>query len=115
MAFNESEIKKYSQILDEFCQKHGPPPRIHDKLKWEYKIENQSVFLLEVRPRWDNPEEQTKFPYFKTTFVKTSQTWKLYWRRANGRWDRYDPYPTGKSLREILEIVKEDKHQCFFG
>ena len=115
MAFNESEIKKYSRMLDEFCQKYGPPPHLHEHVKWDFRIENQSIFIFEIRPEWDNPEEKYERDCAKITFVKSRQTWKLYWMRANSKWYSYNPYRSTKSLKTILEIIKEDEFSCFFG
>jgi hypothetical protein len=35
--------------------------------------------------------------------------------RASGKWEIYEPFPESTYLDKIIEIIKEDKHACFFG
>ncbi|HET8885791.1 MAG TPA: DUF3024 domain-containing protein [Salinimicrobium sp.] len=35
--------------------------------------------------------------------------------RASGKWELYQPFPKSSYLDEILLMIKEDKHGCFFG
>jgi hypothetical protein len=51
----------------------------------------------------------------KTTYVKSSNNWKVYWLRANGNWYSYEPKPTVKSFTDFITLVEEDKHHCFWG
>ncbi len=41
--------------------------------------------------------------------------WNLYWMRASGKWELYDPFPESTHLGKIIEIINEDKHGCFHG
>jgi hypothetical protein len=47
--------------------------------------------------------------------VKTQRLWKVFWRRADLNWHRYDPKPEVASLEEFVALVGADKHACFFG
>ena len=104
------------ETLENFVDRLRPDTEeIRKKLDYGYNIENQSIFLSEIRPDWKNPEVIRQHPFAKTTYIKSSDTWKVYWMRANGKWYPYDPAPTVPSLKKFLEIVKNDKHHCFFG
>ena len=115
MAFSEFEVKRYSNLVEEFISLNGPPVHIHDQLKWGYRIEGQSIIIFEIRPRWDDPEEKIESVIAKTTFVKSKQTWKIYWQRADLRWHGYKPVPEVGRLEEFLAVVKTDEYCYFFG
>jgi hypothetical protein len=51
----------------------------------------------------------------KATFVKRSGTWKMYWKRADLKWHRYEPEPEVETLEEVLAIAERDEYGCFFG
>lgn len=48
-------------------------------------------------------------------FYKSRHQWNLYWMRAIGKWELYEPYPEATNLHSIIEILKKDKYGCFFG
>ncbi|MBC2716010.1 MAG: DUF3024 domain-containing protein [Desulfobacteraceae bacterium] len=37
------------------------------------------------------------------------------WKRASGKWERYEPKDTTKELRNLVQVIKEDMYGCFFG
>jgi hypothetical protein len=115
MAFNELETKRYEKLLQEFIEQHGPQGHIRLKLRWGFKIEGQSVELLGIRPRWNDPTKKTSSGYAKAIYVKKDKFWKIYWMRADLRWHRFPPYPSAKTLEEFLAVVLADEHHCFFG
>ena len=45
-----------------------------DQLDFGYRIDGQNVYLFEIRPRWDKPEEITETPVAKTTFIKSKNS-----------------------------------------
>jgi hypothetical protein len=115
MAISEFEIKKCEKDIEKFMSKHRPPAHIRSEVDIGYRIDNQSVELFEVRPRWDNPQEKTETPVAKATFIKAKQIWKVYWQRSDLKWHSYDPMPKVKYLEDFLSVVGEDKHSCFFS
>jgi len=115
MAISEFEIKRCERELQKFLEAQRPPPHMRDKLDFGYRIEDQSVEIFEVRPRWDKPSEKLESSIAKTTYVKSKSYWKVYWKRADLKWHSYDPKPTTKTIEEFLELVAEDEHCCFFG
>ena len=115
MAFTVSQIEEIKTGMTHFLSRRRPPPEIRDKVDLQYRISRQSVEILEVRPRWDDPEEQTVQPIAKTTYVRTQNVWKIYWMRADLKWHGYTPQVEVNSFAEFTEIVEEDAYACFFG
>ena len=115
MAISEFEKKKCEREMDKFLKAHRPPAHIRDEVDLSYRIENQSVEILETRPQWDNPNEKTEIPIAKATYVKKDQVWKIYWQRQDLKWHSYTPVPTVKHFEQFLEVVGDDANACFFG
>ena len=114
MAFSEFERKRIEKIVGTFCQ-NRVPERARTQLRYIYRIEGQNVFLSEDRPRWDNPDEWLALDFAKLTYVKSRKIWKLYWMRASGRWERYEPCRKDKHLENLITVIGEDQYGCFFG
>jgi hypothetical protein len=108
-------IVEVIEIMENYVESIRPPESIRDRLDITYKIEDQSVILQEVRPVFKRPGEIGEYGYAKATFVKRSNKWKVYWKRASGKWDPYPPTPEVNDLKEFIELVEEDRHHCFKG
>ncbi len=115
MSLSEFEIKRCEKALKKFMAQHRPPAHIRNELDLDARINDQSVELFEIRPRWDEPAEKIEMPVAKATYIKRQELWKVYWQRADLKWHAYDPLPTVKTLEEFLDAVGEDHHHCFFG
>lgn len=115
MALDNLQTADIIEALENFVERKRPPEHIRKKLDIGYKIEDQDVFIFEIRPQWNNPEIIREHSIAKATFVKTKNHWKVFWKRADIKWHRYEPMPTVKTIREFGEIVEKDTHHCFFG
>lgn len=115
MALNELQIKEVEQAGSAFLKEKRPPPEIRNQLDLAYRIDGQSVFVYEIRPRWDNPNVIMEVPVAKTTFVKSRNYWKIFWMRADLKWHAYDPVPYVKTIDAFFKLVDEDELGCFFG
>lgn len=115
MAFDSLESADLKEILDNYIEKIRPPEEIRKKLDYNYKIQNQSIILIEIRPLWNNPNKIIESPFAKTTFIKRKKVWKVYWMRANLKWYLYDPKPEVTTLKKFLNLVEKDEYHCFFG
>jgi len=83
---------------------------------YDFETEGQAVLLFEVRPVWmGEPGEVSRGPFAKFRWVKTRQSWHIYWMRASGRWHSYEPASEACSLEEALDIMEFDEYGCFFG
>jgi hypothetical protein len=103
------------EVLENYLSRNRPPEHIRNKLDIGYRIENQSVYLFEIRPDWQNPNITRNKDFAKTTFVKGQKVWKVYWLRADLKWHPYDPKPQVRNLSDFIKLVEEDKHACFKG
>lgn len=115
MAFTELERSAVEEGLDRFLEKRRPPPDIRSELDLQYRIFDQSVELMEVRPHWEDPDEIMETPVAKLTYVRSRALWKIYWMRQDLKWHGYEPVPQVGTLTKALEVVGEDRYCCFFG
>lgn len=106
---NESTIKNYVESL------RPEDIEIREQLDVGYSYDGKIVILFEIRPDWINPKEKQQIEFAKIRYYKSKKEWNLYWMRASGKWELYKPFPESTYLDRIIEIIKEDKHACFFG
>lgn len=115
MAISEFEERRCRRELDKFLGDRRPPPSLRDQVDLGYRIQNQSVEIFELRPRWDDPSQKFESPIAKATYVKSQKNWKIYWQKSDMKWHSYSPCSEVKLLEEFLQVVIEDEHCCFFG
>ena len=101
--------------MDSYISKVRPPKEIRNQLDLSYEIADQSVILNEVRQRWNNLTEIMVNGYAKTTYVSSKNIWKVYYIRSDMKWHEYKPFPAVNNLKKFLQLVDEDKHNCFKG
>ena len=114
MAISEFEIFKVKKLAKEFCDDRNKLYR-SDKIRIDYLLDDQTLFLLEIRPKWDDPSEKTELMIAKILYVKKDRLWKLYCQRQNMSWLQYEPGGTNKDLEPLLKLVWDDKKSCFWG
>ena len=108
------EIHKINKFVGTLCDKRSPES-IRNQLRYEHTIENHDVIIYEVRPRWDKPDEHTRMPCAKLTFVRTQNVWKLFWHRADMKWHAYGPLKSSRDLADLIAEIDRDPNGCFFG
>lgn len=106
---NETTVKEYVESI------RPKDPEIRKQVDIGYNYENKTFVLYEIRLIWDKPNEIQHIEFAKIRFYKSKHAWNLYWMRANGKWELYDPFSKSSYLQKIIEIIKEDKNGCFFG
>lgn len=106
---NEMTIKTFVESL------RPEDIEIRKQLDIGYSYDGKVIILFEIRPVWNNPIEIQNIEFAKIRFYKSRRKWNLYWMRANGKWELYDPFPESTYLDKIIEVIKKDKHGCFFG
>jgi len=114
MTFSELELKRIDKIIGEDFRNRVPPEH-RDKLRYEFRIESHNVLLSEVRPRWDQPEEWLAVDFAKLRYIRSQGIWRLYWKRASGKWELYEPKSEARNLNKLFDAIREDKYGCFFG
>ncbi len=115
MSFNKFQLKQIEKASSLYMSAHRPPAKIRPQLDYEIEVKGQSVTLYEVRPYWQDNSKILKTGVAKTTYVKTTNKWKVFWQRQDSKWHTYPPVPTVKNINEFLAIVAEDANGCFFG
>jgi hypothetical protein len=114
MAFSEIELKRIDKEVGGLCKRRSPV-HIKDKFSLEYSVKVHEVLIYSRRPRWNNPKEWIESGTAKIKYVRTSNVWKLFWQRANGKWVSYKPYSYSKDLKSLIEEIDADQYGCFFG
>ncbi len=109
---NEIEI---IEVMEGYLINSRPPEEIRNELDLNYKIEEQSIIVFEIRPNWTDPTEKIECNIAKATFVKKDNEWKVFWFMSDMKWHPYKPNPKVKNLKEFVKIIEEDKHGCFWG
>jgi len=89
--------------------------KILKELDFGYSWDGQTAILYEIRPQFLKPENLIHIEFAKLRFVKSRKLWKLYWFRASGKWEAYDPKPTSADLSVLLTEIRNDGYGCFFG
>ncbi|MBL0740729.1 DUF3024 domain-containing protein [Chryseolinea lacunae] len=115
MAVDNLQILDIIEVMEAFLERKRPPEHIRPSLDVGYKIEQQSIFIHQIRPVWNDAAKIIYPEVAKATFVKTKNHWKVFWLRSNLKWYAYDPKPTVKTLKEFVKLVEEDRHALFWG
>lgn len=114
MAFTTSELAQIEQLTTAFVEQLRPPPYLRPQVDLAYRIRGQNIEIFEIRVNRLDPTRKIDSPIAKITYVRTTNSWRLYWLRGNLKWYRYEPGEFG-SLAECLSLIKADTYGCFFG
>lgn len=115
MTNMDNTINLIETQIKEFVESIRPPLDIREKVDIGYRFQKNTLELFEIRPKWHNQNDRIQSSFAKTRFVKTQGIWKIYWMRASGKWESYEPSAEVKSINEFFKVIREDKHGCFFG
>lgn len=115
MTLTEFEVKKIEKAGEAFLAKHRPPSSIRSELDIGWRLENQSIYIFETRPVWNNPSEYQNLDIAKFTFVRSQGVWKIYWMPSDLKWHAYEPKSQVKTIDQVFKVVSEDEFCCFFG
>ncbi len=115
MAFTENELQEHKKALDAFLEKRRPPEKVRDRVDLAYRIEGQSVVIFERRMLPFDPQKMVEVPVAKTTYVRSQDTWRVYWQPRDRKWHGYEPQPEVDSLGDFLDVVDRDRTACFWG
>lgn len=115
MSLSDIERKRCEHALQAFLQKRRPAPHLRGKVDIEFHIQNQSVEIFETRADRRGGSERIVHPFAKATFVRTTGVWRVFWRRADGKWHRYGPCPEVNSIERFVMLVDGDEYGCYFG
>jgi hypothetical protein len=104
------------EMLKAFIEEIRPDDLdVRKNLDMGYSWDGSVAMIYEIRPQWNKPENILHHAFAKIRYYKSRGEWKLYWLRANGKWEAYQPNPVATHLQKLLEEIKDDKYGCFFG
>jgi hypothetical protein len=115
MAFTEGEAEHIKAAAAAFVEQVRPPEHLRHKVDIVYRIHTQSVEIIEVRANMLKPGKIIEIQVAKTTYVRTQDCWKIFWRRANQTWNLYVPNAEVKSIEDFFAIVQADESFTAFG
>lgn len=115
MAFSAEEQTAHESVMAPFLNRRRPPEEIRDEVDLNYRIEEQSVIIFEIRSTMTDRSEKIESPVSKATYVRTKDHWRVFWMQSDLKWHRYEPAPTADTLREVLDLVEADEYGCFWG
>ena len=116
MAFTETEITEHMTVLENCFWVHRRPPlHLRDRIREGQRFIDQAIELFFIRPAFNRPGEHIEDFITKLQYVRNQDAWRIYWKRADMKWQAYPPCPKAKSLAEALRIIHEDPSGCFFG
>jgi DUF3024 family protein len=102
-------------LEDCFWSRRRPPLNMRDQVREGQRFTDQPIELFIVRPDFIRPGEQVEQSIAKVQWVRTQGAWRIFWKRADGHWHRYQPCPQADSLSYALRVTDEDANNCFFG
>lgn len=116
MTFTETEIAGHLKVLeDSFWSRRRPPLHLRDQVREGQRFNGRAIELFIVRPAFQRPGEFTEESIARIQHMPRLRVWRLFWKRADGHWHRYQPCPETDSLADALRVIDEDAHGCFFG
>ena len=101
--------------MNGYVAEHHPPEHIRPQLDLGWRHEKQSVYLFEMRPRRNDKSVILHSDFAKASWVESRKQWNIYWRRANGNWQRYEPLEWTVNLQRFLVEIEKDPYGCFRG
>ena len=106
---NEATVKAYVEKL------RPASPDIRAQIDIGYSFEQNTVILFQIRPLWNDPTKKQHLEFAKVRYFKSKKLWNLYWKGGNDTWKLYKPFPSSTHLSQIIDVIKKDKHNCFYG
>lgn len=88
---------------------------IRKELDFGYSWDGKTALLFEIRPQWNNPDNILHIQFAKLICNSSTNSWKLYWKRAAGKWELFQSDIESITLRELLDEIRRDTHGCFFS
>ncbi len=114
MAFSEFELKRIDKVIGGLCRQKTPDT-LRDRLRYDYLVRDNDVFITEIRPHWKDPQKKTETGVARLTYVSEKQLWTLSWQRVNLQWAPYEAHFEDRVLDALVKEISEDAFGVFFG
>lgn len=83
MALNDIEVANIKRCINFLMEKRRPAPFIRDEIDLQYRIDDNSVVIFEVRNVMGRVIESS---IAKITLNRTQNNWKLLCMNQSGKW-----------------------------
>ena len=115
MAFTDTELELIDATVGALVRRRRPPEHLRDQVDLEVEIDGHRVRVFTIRPRWSDPSRTVRSGVAQFTYTRTRNTWKLYWMRRDGKWHAWGPAENIGALKELVQVVDEDRSGGFWG
>ncbi len=116
MAFSEDEIADHLNTIERcFWAKRRPPEHVRHLVRDGRRVGTNYIELFFIRPSSRRPGEEIEESIAKVRYVRSRDVWRVYWKRADGKWHEYQSRREAKSLVSALKTIHKDPYGCFFG
>ncbi len=78
MAIDVLQTVDIIEAIENFLELKRPRIELRNQLDIGYRMEDQSIILFEIRPKWDNRQIICEYPFAKPTFVKRQNSVKCF-------------------------------------
>lgn len=115
MTLTKEQMEEIEKEAAKFLYLRRPPEEVRNQVDLAYRIEDQNIFIYEIRPKWNDETVMIEEQIAKATYVKAQKHWKIFWMRGNLQWALYEPIPNVKLISDFFDVVSDDEMHCFFG
>jgi hypothetical protein len=112
---NDLEKKKIENVVGALIASRRPPLQLRKEVDVDFRLSGHSIEIFEVRPVWQRVGETHEIPVAKATFVRTRGVWQIYWQRRDLKWHSYEPFPSARTIEEVVAEIDADPCGCFWG
>ena len=116
MPFTDIEIAEHMKVIEDlFWSRRRPPVHLREQVREGQRFTDQTIELFIARAAFNRPNEFTEESIARIQHMPRLRVWRIFWKRAHGYWQRYQPCPEVPSLSEALRVIDADANGCFFG
>jgi len=115
MPLTPKQTSDIESAMADFLLRRRPAENLRHQVDLAWRIEGQSVEIFTIRPFWRDQRKKIESSIAKATYVRTVNRWKIFWKRADSKWQTYQPHPEAVFFDEFLSVVDEDENHCFWG
>ncbi len=100
-----------------YIESRRPRIDVRNEIDYGFIHYKNTYELYVIRPVWGSSDKNQyrKSPYAKIRYIRTQKVWKLYWQRASGKWEGYDPLSGFSNIDSALKCIEKDLYGCFYG
>jgi hypothetical protein len=114
MALSEFELVRLKRLFQAYCSVRVPD-ELADKLRFDYRIRDDSVILYESRPHHLKVQLWYSTAIARFERDHENKLWRLYSADRNENWIPYHPHCCDRDIERLLDSVTDDPTGIFWG